>query len=403
MKKSNLPSDILFYLATRFWIIVALPTPFHSDVQHYLQIAQTVAEGKIPYRDFVLEYPPLALVFFLLPMLASFFHPRDLWLVYPLAFRFEMLLADGLLFVFVRRLTIENGRPNAVLYYILLTSFLSYFLLDRFDIVVALCIFASLLPSQTSLLSGFSIGLGVLTKLVPILVLPAVLINSMKSQFRRTQIIYQLSGAIIFPIFVFLILALCWGKEGVSFLTFHLHRGIQIESTWASLLLLMESGKLNAVENFGAIHLEGPAASALIPFTFWVTLFFVVGTTAISARAYHRRGQGAILMAHTSVLAFILTNKVFSPQFLIWLAPLVPFAMMQLRPKLQPIFGILMALAFASTALIYRFYDDLIQMTSQAIGILCCRNVLLFLALGLCLFDQIQMSQIDRPDSEKYR
>ena len=52
-------------------VAVAVARPRFSGPDVFIQIADKIAEGLVPYRDFMLEYPPLALFPVALPRLAA--------------------------------------------------------------------------------------------------------------------------------------------------------------------------------------------------------------------------------------------------------------------------------------------------------------------------------------------
>src|SRR5215204_7113771 len=52
-------------------VAVAVARPRFSGPDVFIQIADKIAEGLVPYRDFMLEYPPLALFPVALPRLAG--------------------------------------------------------------------------------------------------------------------------------------------------------------------------------------------------------------------------------------------------------------------------------------------------------------------------------------------
>jgi hypothetical protein len=61
-----------------------------DDTDIYFHYATQIREGRIPYRDFRVEYPPLALPLFLAPALASSDVTR-----FKIAFAVEMLIFNA--------------------------------------------------------------------------------------------------------------------------------------------------------------------------------------------------------------------------------------------------------------------------------------------------------------------
>ena len=199
---------------------------------------ELMAHGKVPYRDFTPEYPPLALPAFVLPALVS--HDED-------GFRqaFEPLMAACgvalLLFVALgaRALGDAPERLWATLAYVALFPLaLGTVVLTRFDLWPAALTAAAL----AALLSGRDrLGLGVLAlataaKLYPGVLLPLAVAWAWRRRGRREALvglgIYLAVLAFCFVPFLAL------GPDGVvhSF-TRQLDRPLQIESLGAGFLL----------------------------------------------------------------------------------------------------------------------------------------------------------------------
>jgi hypothetical protein len=78
----------------------------------------------------------------------------------------------------------------------------------------------------------------------------------------------------------------------------------------------------------------------------------------------------------------MITNKVFSPQFMVWLYPLFPLVNGRLRPAIWVAF----LLTACLTWYIYPLnYWDLVDTEQSAVNALILRNVLMLLMAGLLL------------------
>src|SRR5206468_403455 len=105
-----------------------------------------------------------------------------------------------------------------------------------------------------------------------------------------------------------------------------LGRPLQIESLGASLLLAAEQLGLydaTVVNSHGSQNLAGSLPDALASIQ---TAFQVVAVGVVWALfAARERGREGLIVAFAgAVAAFVAFGKVLSPQFLIWLLPLVP-------------------------------------------------------------------------------
>lgn len=359
-----------------------------SDLKLYYSYASFIVQGKIPYRDFPVEYPPLALVPILLPQLMNLITSFS-FIGYLFFFTVQSLLIVYGIGVLIFKLTEIQNLPKSPLKTALLYGFLVVgnlpFLLWRYD---AFPTFLTLLALWLTLtrrpaLAGIALGFGIAAKLYPVLLIPSFVIYYWV-QKQNFLAIKFLSGATIAPLAIFLLFSPV-GLENLSyFLSYHQFRGIQIESLASGLLLighLLQWIRLEVVLNYGAFHLQHPWGEAVIRGFIFA---FLIGYVAIGIsyfkqanflekRSIHLLNQSLIIYILITLLLFILTNKVFSPQYLVWLLPFVVL----LPDKYIALFAALSLITF----LIYpASYGWLIGLNPVSVLLLNCRN---FLAVGL--------------------
>lgn len=168
---------------------------------------------------------------------------------------------------------------------------------------------------QQPALAGIFIGLGTATKLYPLLILGAVLLLALRTGRIRPFLITAGSAAAAWLAINVPVAAL--NPEGWKyFYDFTADRPAGYSSPWFAYNLV--AGRLDwAALNAGTIN-----ALALNVF---VLACVLIGVLALSAPRRPRLAQLAFLI----VAAFILTNKVYSPQFVLWLIPLLALA----RPR----------------------------------------------------------------------
>jgi hypothetical protein len=126
----------------------------------------------------------------------------------------------------------------------------------------------------------------------------------------------------------------------------------------------------------------------------FVALFLVVLTCCLArfreeqAAQTRVTEQSAIAYCVVGLLAFIVTNKVFSPQYIIWLLPFAPL----LRPRQA---GILLAI-YALTITLFPFsYENLLAMRMLPVLLLNLRNLLVAALLLWLLIDRAPASLRD--------
>ena len=158
------------------------------------------------------------------------------------------------------------------------------------------------------------------------------------------------------------------------------HRQLQIESVAASGLLVLDRlGLYNATivaGNPGSIDLGGSLPNALGTLSSVVQVCAAVGVALALTRG-RLSPQRLATAATAEVLAFAVFGKVLSPQFLIWLVPLVP-----LVAGLGGLVAtLLLPLALLATQIELEGYSGL-HIAGYSVVLLAIRNVLLLVLFG---------------------
>jgi hypothetical protein len=310
-----------------------------NDVHLYRRYAQIWGGGAVPYVGFQPEYPPGALPFFLIPHLFVGGAGN-----YPLGFAIEMGAFDLLAYLLVlqwgRWLRPERVRTAMALglAYLVVTAALYPVLYTRFDIVPGALVLVALTLAyaparQPGAWFGSAVVLGIAgaVKLWPLALAPTWLLFG----WRRDRWRGLFAGGIGFGLGVVVVFAPFLpmaGRDVLRFLDYHAARGIQIGSTWASVALLLHLGHVYdawTAHDFGAFHVKGPAADA---YARWSMLLLPVGVLVPQlggffgrlGRDEDQRGEVGLRVTLATVLGFMVFGKVLSPQFELWLVPLVP-------------------------------------------------------------------------------
>jgi uncharacterized membrane protein len=123
------------------------------------------------------------------------------------------------------------------------------------------------------------------------------------------------------------------GMAVFGFLKYHAARGIQIETTWASASLILSRLGIADVQpehNFGAFHVAGRLPSVLAALSMPLTVLFGLAPQIVAlVGRFRQREEGERAFEHAAlagVLGFMIAGKVLSPQFMLWIAPLMPVA-----------------------------------------------------------------------------
>ena len=228
--------------------------------------------------------------------------------------------------------------------YVAATTAIGLILYDRQDLVVGLVAVMMLaaVARGWSLPAYAILAVGVAYKLVPVLLLPPCVLAlatlrtpGSTARFLRTVMIEAAVAGAILALVPLLMYLLCGGERAFAFLTFHSTRGLQLEASAAWPVILLDSDT-RLGHSFGSYTLRGDLADRVARLCSFATalgamLCLLIAThgfwrAATSDRPVNRNELVTHLVASSLLawLGFILFSKVGSPQYLLWLAPLVP-------------------------------------------------------------------------------
>jgi hypothetical protein len=328
------------------------------DTPVYESYGSAIDSGQVPYRDFALEYPPGALPVFVLPALGG--AHRD---AFRRRFEFLMAFLGEVIVICAAVVLVSLGagrrRLLAVLGFMsLATLALGPVVLSRFDLWPAALTAAALaaLVSGRLRLGHVALGAAVAAKLYAAVLVPITIAYVWKREGRREAVACGgLLLAVLAAVFVpFIVLA----PHGVweSFWN-QVSRPLQIESLGAALLLAAHHVfglGLTMDSSHGSQNLAGAAPDTLAVVLSLLQLAALLATWILFARGAATR-ERLLLASAAALVAFVAFGKVLSPQFLIWLIPVVP--LVNGRRGLTA--SVLLAVALIVTQLWfpYRYWD----------------------------------------------
>ncbi len=302
-------------LALALVATAALTNVYWQDVAHdigvYQRYALTFWTGRPRFVALPQEYPPAALL------------PFSLTLLFPasaVVAGFE--LAIGLLVLtgylgFLRCST----RRHAILYACYLLLGAQGFLLGRYDLFPALLTLAALWLAQRR---RFAAGYGALALATLLKLYPAVLLPLLVLEQRRHATLRQVAktlAAFAIPVLLGVALPILRNPAGgLSALAVAGQRPLQVESVPATLLWLAHllGFPARTAFSYGADGLAGPLAGVLAALSLPL---LAIGCLLVYWRfAPGRLALGRALLACVCVV--VVTAKVFSAQYLIWVVPL---------------------------------------------------------------------------------
>ena len=294
----------------------------------YKPYAELLLNGHVPYRDFSVEYPPGAFAVFVPPAAATSAH-------YVAAFKALMAVCGAATLVLVAVLLVQLGASAArlsaaVLFVALSPIALGPISLNTYDGWPALLTVASLaaLLAGRDVLAPALLGLAFAAKVYPVVLLPPMLVWTWRRYGHR----HALAGLGAFAAVALVVVApfLALAPHGLleSFRA-QAARGLQIESLGAQLLVAADRLGLYTAHvvhhTRGAVtyDLRGSLPQALGALSSALQLAAVVAVAWVYARG-RDEARRLFVASAAAVAGFLAFTRFFSPQYLVWLIPLVP-------------------------------------------------------------------------------
>jgi uncharacterized membrane protein len=277
--------------------------------------------GAVPYRDTTVEYPVLTGGFmWFTAILTGAVHAVESDWSQLVIFGVLTALLLGLCGLVVTAATAQTavGRPyDAALF--ALSPLLVIHAFSNWDLL-AMALTSSALwawARRKPVLAGVLIGLGAAAKLYPALLLVALVILALRTR-RWASTMWTIAAAGLAWLAVNVPVAAAYYHGWSVFYTFSESRAAERSSLWA----IVRTATNGSFSDNDAPYWVPPGAAVAAAL---IVALAVVVWIGVSAPVKPRLAQLAFLV----VLAFLLTTKVWSPQYSLWLVPLLALA----RPR----------------------------------------------------------------------
>lgn len=388
-----------------------------SDLEQYTRFCYTdviplysapggLSQGGVPYLDYALEYPVLTGVFMTAIGLPVHSYGADRPWVNQHMWFYDLtalvLLAFGVATV-VMLLSLRRRRPwDAAMFALspalLVTATVNWDLLAVVLAVGGIVAWARKRP----VLAGVLLGLGAAAKLWPaFLFIPLIFLGIRAARQRPVWQAVAAGAAAWLAVNVPIMLAN--PDNWLRFLRLNTERPVDWGTFWYVGRFLEGGFRTGAVGDRGPFQW---LASNVDPYLNWTSygLFglAIAGIAWLALRAPHRPRFASL--AFLVVAAFLLTSKVWSQQFVLWLLPLLVLA----RPR----WGAFLAWQLAEVGYFIAFYGKMLMVSGREImpeGVFVLAAMLRWAAVaGLCLVvvldilhprdDPVRDSYQDDPD-----
>ncbi len=360
--------------AVLVFILVFLDGTAEQDVVNFFAHSEAIKSGVMPYRDFVFEFPPFSLVFFLIPGLFT----SNLE-TYAVLFGLEVVTFIAVTLHFTLLICERIGANKLAVTVIFTLFFVIYFPIRKFDIFPACATLIALycfMNRRFGLAYGFA-AFATLTKIYPVLIILLFLgLNVLeKCDDRKKNIATGVLACMAVSVMAVapLMLAGVSFSDCLGFIGFHADRGFQVESLFAVLVRILAALGLTTywIQPAHDTHdVVGPICDAIMPYWTIVVVIAVGAMFLIAAKFVIDRSGGTaagwndrslILMATVIILMFMMTNKVFSTQYMVWIVPMLALVPMMARNadlKIVACVIVLLSVDFGRWFLAFDNYTD---------------------------------------------
>jgi uncharacterized membrane protein len=321
-----------------------------------LYYAEGLGDGKVPYADHAVEYPVLTGVFMGalgLPVHALAQHVdinQGTWFYDANAIVLSLLGIGTVAMV----LALRRRRPfDALLLAIapamLLTATVNWDLLAVAPTIGAVLAWSRRRPA----LAGLLFGLGVAAKFYPLLILGPLLVLALRSGKLRQAGTTVLTAAATWVV-INAPVAMLYPDSWVQFFRLNSTRGVDWGTLWYIGAHFPTGGESAGLPGFGYLSTHITTLNLLYGVLFALCCL-AIGALAVFAPCRPRLAQLAFLV----VACFLITGKVWSQQYVLWLIPLAVLA----RPR----WGAFLAWQLAEVGYFLAFYAELMAASGTTV------------------------------------
>ena len=359
-----------------------------SDVTYFARSLLSVSHHGL--ANTLVEYPVPAVAVLAVPMgLAAAAGSTDL---YPATLLLCLLVTDAVFTTVLFQAAPVVRRRDSLVAWLLAGPLLGGVLLARLDLVVGvLAGVVVLIGLRRPAWAAVTVVVATSLKLWPVLLVPAVLAAA-RRRLRSAALVAAIGMAL-----AACIVAVTGPGRLLSPLTYQSDRGLQVESVAATpgMLAWAITGRPWHVHYAASRSFEvvGPGTGALILLSTVLTLVLLVVLALSWGRALRRHPaiseEALVWLCLTAVATFIVSSKVLSPQYLLWLLPIAVVGLARVGTPSLRTWTVLLLGVCGLTHLVYPWlYRGLVRhngLTDVALVALAVRNLGLVLLLALAL------------------
>jgi Glycosyltransferase family 87 len=331
------------------WVSIRAPNDSGRDLPIYEEDATIMLEGRLPYRDMAIEYPPGALPMFLLPAFmfgdarnAHWSPPNNHGRRYHRAFDSLVILLTAAM-VTLTALSVAALRRSTRARVVALAVVASAPLLigqvfvERFDAWPAALTAAALAAALRGhhRLGGAALGIGFAVKVYPALLVPVLVIVAARHRGLREGLATAAS-AVGAAALVFLPFAITAWSGTRQMLRNQLGGGLQVETLMSSVIVMtrhitdwlgLRTSELTVRPEAHGLGRDVLAGAGIEATKTTLNVLLVIALCALwlaLARSMNDPREDLVRYSALSVAIALVLGTVLSAQYITWLLPLVP-------------------------------------------------------------------------------
>jgi uncharacterized membrane protein len=316
-----IPGVVLFFVSCVVVRGGLFDSARYGDAAYYGHYAHLMALGQWPYRDFYDEYPVLAQpLFYVVHLLPGPFISSFKWTMAVLGAAALVLMVAAMRGP-LHRVAVAAGVAGVS------PLLVGPIFLNTYDMFPALLTIAAVLAfvHDRERTTYVLLALAVAAKVYPVVIVPIVLVETWERGGRDAarRAFSWFFGVLVLVPLPFAIM----GPGGLRFSYWtQLKRGLEVESLGGAIVLVLDRLGLYTATLRDQAPGSKDAVGRLPDVLSVLSSVVVVAAVAWVTWLYIRGRRDRVLAAAAAVTAFVTFGKVLSPQYVVWLVPLVPAA-----------------------------------------------------------------------------
>lgn len=355
--KRHIIALVLLSLVTKGLVLVVTPVIFRSfvdlfDLGYYLQTAQLLLQGQVPYVSFGFDYPPLVFLPIAIALIPALVLQSGQAFIS--AFQLLMVLCDlgTLLCVYFIGLKIWDERTAWYAGLVYATAFsAAYFVLTKYDAFPALLLMGAILFTVYGMkVHGYaSATLGFFAKIFPAVAIPFMVLHNAKGASLKEEVITAAKVILPFALVLFIPFLLL----RPDYLNTYLFATGASVGVYASTATYTLSTWLHDVAHLGL------SAGTVSLFMYLLMGLVMILLLWIAWKDRRKSPVTLLKLTGCAIFAFVLFSKFHSPQYIVWYTPFL--ALLVAGDLLKTgLFYLVQALAYIEFPLLFgSFYVNL--------------------------------------------